>query len=171
MSDEIPKEKFETITSDGANGAEPPMPEIPSISEQNLALMKTVSEIATLMKEQSDRITKLEGMLSGPHLDMWLKDSLTGLVGNIQKRFEANETRLAQIVQAPQGQSGGGLWDVIAKFADKINIAPKPASNFAAEAQGMFEDIIKLDLKEMLKGRRALMGLPEPPQHVVLESS
>jgi hypothetical protein len=157
-----PREKLETL--------EPPS--LPTVEEQNIQIMTTLAQLATALKEQSDRLSHVEDFLSPEKFDNFLKVNLTPLVTNIQKKFEAHEQVINSMRQnTPTGQSGGtlgGIIDLVGKIAEKINFTPKPASSeFSQGAQALYEKIILQDLKAMLRSR----GIAEPVSHIVVEGA
>jgi hypothetical protein len=163
LTERAPLEKKET--------EEPPQP----IEEQTVAPLseekRMILYLSDMLKEQNAKIARMEAFLDPKKFDEWLQTSLMPLVQTIQKRFEANEARMAQGAPTQSGGTGGfvtEIFKVVEKGLDRIGTKPA-ASGFAQEAQSMFEDIIKLDLKEMLRARRSQMGLPPPETHIILQ--
>jgi hypothetical protein len=162
---ETPLEKKET--------EEPPQEPITQTVAQLTEEQRLILQLADVVKAQNEKIARMEAFLDPKKFDEWLQTSLTPLVQTIQKRFEANEARIGQVGQGGQSGGTGGMIESILKVIEKglDRVGTKPAgSSFAQEAQSMFEDIIKLDLKDMLRSRRVSMGLPAPETHIVLEA-
>jgi hypothetical protein len=166
MTEQTPKEKLETME---------PAP-TPLSEEQRLIL-----GLAKAIEEQNARLARMENFLDPKKFDDWLKESLTPLVTNIQKRFEQIEAA-ATARPTSTGQSGGSLnsiLDLVGKIADKIQIAPRSGGGFAQEIEGILHEnakdtfkLVQMDLKDMLRDRAQKLGLPAPSTatHIVLET-
>jgi hypothetical protein len=167
MTEETPKEKLETME-----------PAPTQLSEEQ----RLILGLAKAIEEQNARLARMENFLDPKKFDDWLKESLTPLVTNIQKRFESVEARVS-IAPSGGGQSGGSglnsVLDLVGKIADKIQIAPRAGGGFAQEIEGILHEnakdtfkLVQMDLKDMLRDRAHKLGLPAPATatHIVLET-
>jgi hypothetical protein len=169
MTEVVPKEKLETL--------EPEQQTVAPLTEEQ----RMILGLAKVIEEQKAELQQIKNFLDPKKFDDWLKESLTPLVTNIQKRFEAVEAR----VGGPQTASGGSkdmmteIFNLIGKGFDAFSkrAGSGGSSSFGQEIETILHEnakdtfkLVQMDLKDMLSNRAKQLGLQPAATHIVLEA-